>query len=322
MKRRQLITGAGALAASALAGPVRAQPDRMLKLLVGFPAGGSIDVVSRIVAEKLGEELKRTVIVDNRTGAGGRLAADLLKAAPPDGGTMMITPIVVPVLAPMVFTRLNYDPRRDFAPVVRLCDFAFGLAVSPQTPVHTLQEYISWIKAHPQNASFGSPAAGSLPHFFGEMIGSALGVSMIHVPFNGGAALQSAVLGNHVPAGIDVVMEWEQNAKAGKVRMLATSGEARSPVMPEVPSFKELGHPNIVGKGWFALYAPARTPPAAIEQVNAAVNKVLLRPDVRKRFALLGLDVGGGSPADLQRTMQEDALRWEPIVKKTGFKVS
>lgn len=322
IKRRQLIASAGALAASSLAGPALAQPDRLLKVLVGFPAGVSIDVVSRIVADKLGEELKRTVIIDNRAGAGGRLAADVLKSAAPDGNTVMVTPIVVPVLAPMVFSKLNYDPKKDFAPVVRLCDFGFALAVSPQTPARTLKEYVAWIKANPQNASFGSPAAGSLPHFFGEMIGSALGVDMIHVPFNGGSALQAAVLGNHVPAGIDVVMEWEQNAKAGKVKVLATSGETRSAVLPDVPSFKEQGYPDIVGKGWFAMYAPARTPAAEVEQINRAVNKVLGRPDVRERFLSLGLDVGGGSAAELQRTMDADTQRWGPVVKKSGFKAS
>jgi tripartite-type tricarboxylate transporter receptor subunit TctC len=294
----------------------------LLKVLVGFPAGVSIDVVSRIVADKLGEELKRTVIIDNRAGAGGRLAADVLKSAAPDGNTVMVTPIVVPVLAPMVFSKLNYDPKKDFAPVVRLCDFGFALAVSPQTPARTLKEYVAWIKANPQNASFGSPAAGSLPHFFGEMIGSALGVDMIHVPFNGGSALQAAVLGNHVPAGIDVVMEWEQNAKAGKVKVLATSGETRSAVLPDVPSFKEQGYTDIVGKGWFAMYAPARTPAAEVEQINRAVNKVLGRPDVRERFLSLGLDVGGGSAAELQRTMDADTQRWGPVVKKSGFKAS
>lgn len=322
IKRRQLIASAGALAASSLAGPALAQPDRLLKVLVGFPAGVSIDVVSRIVADKLGEELKRTVIIDNRAGAGGRLAADVLKSAAPDGNTVMVTPIVVPVLAPMVFSKLNCDPKKDFAPVVRLCDFGFALAVSPQTPAGTLKEYVAWIKANPQNASFGSPAAGSLPHFFGEMIGSALGVDMIHVPFNGGSALQAAVLGNHVPAGIDVVMEWEQNAKAGKVKVLATSGETRSAVLPDVPSFKEQGYPNIAGKGWFAMYAPARTPAAEIEQINRAVNKVLARPDVRERFLSLGLDVGGGNAADLQRTMESDTQRWGPVVKKSGFKAT
>ena len=152
------------------------------------------------------------------------------------------------------------------------------------------------------------------------MIGSALAVDMVHVPFNGGSALQAAVLGNHVPAGIDVVFEWLQNSKAKKVTVLATSGATRSKVMPDVPTFKELGYPDIVGQGWFAMYAPAKTPAAAISEINKAVNKVLAMPEIREKFAALGLETGGGSDADLQKTMIEDTKRWAPVVKKTGFK--
>ena len=319
MQRRHLLQGL-ALSAAALAAPAAlAQNDKPLRVIVGWPAGVSIDVVTRIVTDKLKDELKRTVIVDNRAGAGGRLAAELLKAAPPDGNTVMVTPIVVPVLAPMVFSKLPYTSD-DFAPVARLVDFGFALAVSPQVPVKNVKEYVAWLKANPTKASFGSPAPGSLPHFFGEMIGGAIGVDMVHAPFNGGAALQSAVIGNHVPAGIDVVMEWQQNAKAGKLNVLATSGATRSKVFPDVPTFREQGYPDIVGQGWFAMYAPARTAPAEIEQLNRAVNKVLALPEVRERFAGLGLDAGGGSAADLARTMQDDTRRWGPVVKKTGFR--
>lgn len=320
MQRRTLITSL-ALASSLLAvTPASAQSDKTLRVLVGFPAGVSIDVVTRIVAEKMKDELKRPVIVDNRPGAGGRLAAELLKSAAPDGNTVMVTPIVVPVLAPMVFNKLSYNPETDFAPVGKVCDFSFALAVPANSPVKNLKDYAAWLKANPQQANFGSPAAGSLPHFFGVMIGTALKVDMVHVPFNGGAALQSAVLGGHAPAGIDVVMEWQQNAKAGKVTVLATSGAQRSKVMPDVPTFKEQGFPEAVGQGWFAMYAPAKTPTAAIDDINKALNKALATPEVRERFAGLGLDVGGGSAADLQKTMQDDAKRWAPVVKKSGFK--
>jgi tripartite-type tricarboxylate transporter receptor subunit TctC len=320
MKRRNILTWA-ALATTLLVGtPATAQSDKTLRVLVGFPAGVSIDVVTRILTEKMKDELKRPVIVDNRPGAGGRLAADLLKSAAPDGNTVMVTPIVVPVLAPMVFTKLGYNPDTDFAPIGKVCDFSFALAVPANSPAKNLKEYAAWLKANPQQANFGSPAAGSLPHFFGVMIGSALNVDMVHVPFNGGAALQSAVLGGHAPAGIDVVMEWQQNAKSGKVNVLATSGAQRSKVMPDVPTFKEQGFPDAVGQGWFAMYAPAKTPQASIEEINKALNKALANPEVRERFASLGLEVGGGSPADLQKTMQEDAKRWSPVVKKSGFR--
>jgi tripartite-type tricarboxylate transporter receptor subunit TctC len=320
MIRRTLFTRLAAAAMVCFALPVWAQSDKPLRVIVGFPAGVSIDVVTRIITEKMKDDLKRTVIVDNRPGAGGRLAADVLKASAPDGNTVMITPIVVPVLAPMVFSKLNYNPETDFAPVGKVCDFSFALAVPASLPVKNLKEYAAWVKANPQQANFGSPAAGSLPHFFGVMIGAALNVDMTHVPFNGGAALQSAVLGGHAPAGIDVVMEWQQNAKSGKVNILATSGAQRSKVMPDVPTFKEQGFPEAVGQGWFAMYAPAKTPAAAIDEINKALNKALVNPEVRERFAALGLEPAGGSPAELHKIMQDDTKRWAPIVKKSGFK--
>ncbi len=320
MKRRTLIASLATAAMLAAAGTASAQADRTLRILVGFPAGVSIDVVTRILSEKMKDELKRPIIIDNRPGAGGRLAADLLKAAAPDGNTVMVTPIVVPVLAPMVFSKLNYNPEADFTPVGRVCDFAFALAVPASSPVKTVKDYAAWLKANPQQANFGSPAAGSLPHFFGIMLGNAIGVETVHVPFNGGAALQAAVLGGHAPAGIDVVMEWQQNSKAAKVKVLATSGSQRSKVMPEVPTFKEQGYPDLVGQGWFGMYAPARTPVAQVDEINRALNKALASPEVRERFAALGLEPGGGSAADLQKTMAEDTRRWGPVVRKSGFK--
>lgn len=319
MNKRTAIALLATLAA-AFTLPASAQSDRTLRILVGFPAGVSIDVVTRIISDKMKDDLKRTVIVDNRPGAGGRLAADLLKAAAPDGNTVMVTPVVVPVLAPMVFNKLNYKPETDFTPVGRVCDYAFALAVPANAPVKTLKDYMAWIKANPQNANFGSPAAGSLPHFFGVMVGNAVGVDMVHVPFNGGAALQTAVLGGHAPAGIDVVMEWQQNAKAGKVRVLATSGTQRSKVLPDVPTFKEQGFPDVVGQGWFAMYAPAKTPASQVEEINRALNKALAHPEVREKFAALGLEPGGGSATDLVKTTADDIKRWGPVVAKTGFK--
>lgn len=323
MQRRQLI--ATATAVLSLCGLVHqavyAQSEKPLKVLVGFPAGVSIDVLSRIIADKLKDELHRTVIVDNKGGAGGRVAAEQLKHAPADGNTVMVAPVVVPVLAPMVFSKLSYNAQTDFAPVVRLADFSFALAVPATSPVKTLQEYAQWIQKNPQKANFGSPAAGSLPHFFGIEIGNLLNVEMTHVPFNGGAALQSAVIGDHVPAGIDVVSEWQQNAKAKKITVLATSGATRSQALPDVPTFKEQGYADIEGQGWFAMYAPANTPVEKIDEINRAVNKVLAMPDVRERLLALGYEAGGGTAQDLGKRMEADTKRWGPIVKKTGFRV-
>ena len=316
-KRRNLLaTAALVLAASA----VQAQSDRPIRLMVGFPVGGSIDTVARVLADKMKDDLRQPVLVENKPGAGGRLAAELLKNAAPDSGTYMITPVVVPVLAPLVFNKLNYNPLTDFTPVGHVCNFGFGLSVKADHPAKNIPELITWFKNNPQKASFGSPAAGSLPHFFGLLLGREAKVDMVHVAYNGGAPLQTAVIGDQVPAGIDVVLEWLQNHKAGKVRVIATSGTSRSRALPDVPTFREQGYPSIVGGGWFAVYAPAKAPAAEIERVNKALNKALAMADVNEKFLSLGLEAGGGSPADLSKLMEADNQRWGPIVKASGFK--
>lgn len=322
MNRRHLIALAASLCA-ALGGfgsAAHAQDPKTVRILVGFPPGGSIDIVARLLADKLKDDLKTTVIVENRAGAGGRIAAELLKSAPADGSTLMLTPVVVPVLAPLVFSKLNYNPATDFAPVGHVCNFSFALTVPAALPVANVNELVAFLKANPQKANFGSPAPGSLPHFFGEMLSRDAKAEMVHVPFAGGAALLGALLGNQVSAGIDVVLETLEAHRSGKVRVIGTSGEKRSSVLPNVPTLKEQGYPNMVAQGWFAMYAPAKTPPAAIEAVNRALNKALVQPDVLDRFAKLGLDAGGGSPADLSALERSSTARWAPVVKVTGFR--
>jgi tripartite-type tricarboxylate transporter receptor subunit TctC len=317
MKRREFT----ALAAAASLMPLaHAQADRTIRVLVGFPPGGSIDIVSRVLAEKMKDELKANLIIENKAGAGGRVAADLLKSAPADGSVVMITPVVVPVLAPLVFSKLNYNPATDFAPVGHVCNFNFALSVPASLPVKNIAEFVAWLKANPQKANFGSPAPGSLPHFFGEMLSREAKSDMVHVPFAGGAAMMNAIMGGQVSAGIDVVLEALEAHKAGKVRILATSGDKRSAVLPDVPTFKESGYPNIVASGWFAMYAPAKTPAAAIEAMNRALNKALAHPEVLDRFGKLALEAGGGSAADLTRLEQASTARWAPVVKATGFR--
>lgn len=320
MQRRPLMHTLVALAAAALMPTALAQGDRTIKILVGFPPGGSIDIVSRVLAEKMKDELKANVIVENRAGAGGRVAADLLKAAPADGSTFMITPVVVPVLAPLVFSKLNYNPATDFAPVGHVCSFNFALTVPGASPARNVAELVAYLKANPKQANFGSPAPGSLPHFFGEMLSRDAQADLVHVPFAGGAAMLTALMGNQVSAGIDVVLETLEAHKSGKVRVIGTSGDKRSAVLPDVPTLKEQGYPNMVAQGWFGMYAPARTPEASITAVNRALNNALRHPEVLDRFARLALEPGGGSPADLTKLEQASTARWAPVVKATGFR--
>jgi len=303
-----------------LAPAAPAQVERPVKILVGFAAGGSADIAARLLAERMHGELRQPVVVENKPGAAGRIAAESLKNAAPDGSTLMLAPIVVPVLAPLVFSRLGYDPVADFAPVAAVADFQFGLSVNAANPIRSVSELVTWSKFNASLASYGTPAPGSLPHFFGVQIAQATGVDYVHVPFNGGAPAMNALVGNQVGFVIDTVVDGIELHRAGKTRMIATSGRRRSPLLPEVPTFAEAGLAGIEGVSWFAVYAPARTPEATVLQINAAINKALANPELRERFTRLGLEPTGGTPGELAALMKRDGERWAPVVKASGFR--
>lgn len=304
----------------ALAVSAQAQVDKPVRILVGFPPGGSADMAARLMGERMALELKQPVVVDNKPGAGGRIAAEMLKNAPADGTTLMMAPVVVPVLAPLVFSKLQYNPTTDFAPVMQVANFQFGMSVNANHPAKTVPELLTWFKANGQQANFGSPAPGSLPHFFGVMVATGSGVDLLHVPFNGGAPLMNALLGSQVTTAIDTLVDQLEMHRAGKTRILATSGATRSPLLADVPTFAETGLKGVEGTGWFGLFAPAKAPTAALAQINAAANKALATPELRERFTKMGLEPAGGSAADLAATIKRDTDRWGPVVKASGFK--
>lgn len=297
-----------------------AQSDKALRIWVGFPPGGSADQAARLMAERMAAELKQPVVIDNKPGAGGRIAAEMLKNAAPDGHTLLMTPVVVPVLAPLVFSKLAYNPSVDFAPVAHVANFQFGLSVNASHPALTVPDLLAWYKANPSKANYGSPAPGSLPHFFGVMLAKGADLDVVHVPFSGGAPLAIAVMGNQVSAGIDTLVDQLEMHRSGRTRILATSGASRSPLLPGVPTFTESGLKGVEGSGWLALYAPAGVPAATLRALNAAANKALAQPELRERFVSMGLEVAGGSPEALAALMKRDTERWAPVIKASGFK--
>jgi tripartite-type tricarboxylate transporter receptor subunit TctC len=258
-------------------------------------------------------------VVDNRVGAGGRIAAEALKNAPPNGTTVMLAPIVVPVLAPLVYKKLNYEVQKDLAPVAHIADFQFGVSVKADSPIRNIADLVAAVKKTPSLGAFGSPAPGSLPHFFGVMIGQKTGLDMTHVPYNGGAQLMTALMGNQVPVGIDTLVDQGEMHRAGKSRILATSGASRNSLFPDVPTLQESGFKDLVGVGWFALFAPGGTDSNQINILNAAVNRALKNPALKDRFTKMGLEIGGGSPQDLQALINAETARWTPVVKASGF---
>lgn len=260
------------------------------------------------------------IIVENKPGADGMLAAEALKNAAPDGRTLMISPIAVTVFAPLTHTKLRYDPIKDFAPVSLAVNFQMALAVGPGSPAKTFVDYIAWVRANPANATYGVPLAGGPTHFFGVMLARTTGVDLAVVPYKGSAPLANDLLAGHVPAGIIVLSQVIKHHEAGKLRILATSGSQRSSLAPNVPTFKELGLPQLSGTGWQAFHTSIGTPRPTIERLSAAIALSIKSPEISARLLSLGLEPIGSTPDELASRMAEDITRWAPIVKASGFR--
>ena len=263
-----------------LSGLAQANDPVPLKILVGFGAGGSADLAARLLAERLKDELGRPVVVENRVGAGGRIAAEALKNAPPNGSTVMLAPIVVPVLAPLVFKKLNYDAQKDLAPVAHIADFQFGVSVKADSPIRSIADLVPVVKKNPQSGSFGSPAPGSLPHFFGVMIGQKMGLDMTHVPYKGGGPLMNDAIAGHVPLAVGSLFLIKPHADSGNVTPLAVSTSKRSKDMPNVPTIAESGFPGFDAPAWWGVIGPAKMPPAITSRIHAAVAAALGKAQV------------------------------------------
>jgi tripartite-type tricarboxylate transporter receptor subunit TctC len=323
MQRRQMLIHTGALASLAvIALPSGAQglPDSA-KILAGFAPGGTVDVTARRVADKLRDVYAKSVVVENRTGAGGQIALSGLKAAPADGLTLLVTPMSMLGIYPHTYKKLPYDPVADFQPVSQAVRFDFGFGVGPMVPasVKTLAEFIAWCKANPKDANFGSPAAGSVPHFTAELFGRAAGVDLKHVPYRGTQPAIADLMGGQVAAVSGPVGEFLQHLPTGKVRLLATSGAARNKFAPTVATYAEQGFKDIVFEEWFGFFMPAKVPAEALNRAAAAIRTALTAPDVVDALALMGLEARPSTPAELAALLKRDTERWAPLVKAIGF---
>ena len=316
MQRRLFAHTAAALALACNATTVWPQAQPGLKILVGFPPGGSADTLARLVADALRPSFG-TVTVDNKPGAGGRIALNLTKTAKPDGQTVIILPSGPMVLFPHVYKKLDYDPVKDFTPISLLARFQFGVVAGPGTTAKTVQEMVTQAKAKPGEAAYGTPGLGTLPHFMGVMMEQTAGVQMNHVPFQGGGPANTALLGGHIGYKFDVVSETAELHRAGKVRILAVTGTQRDTQVPEVPTLKEAGIP-MVATAWFAMYAPAGLPPETQARLEKAVAQLVRQPDMRERLLKLGYDPVGSTGAELAATQKADLNQWEKPIKATG----
>ena len=322
MKTTRRILPALLLGLLSLAGPVRAaDPPAVLRILVGFPPGGATDVVARILAEKMQPLLKQTVIVENKPGAGGMIATQALKAAPPDGSTVMLTIDHSHVMVPLTFKAPGYNPLTDFTPLAGVASYYNVMALSGTIGVKTAPEFGAWLKAHPNQANYGIPAVGSVPQFAGILVGKSLGTPMVAVPYKGGAPLVQDLLGGQVPAGFLSLTESIEHYRSGKMQILAVSGTTRAKAAPQVPTFQELGISGIDMNPWLAFFGPKGLPPEFVTRFDAAVATALADPDVIERLSKLGNVPTYASPAQLQEWVVKATQHWGAVIKESGYEL-
>ena len=309
----------GALGAS----PAFAQAFEQIKILYGFPAGSAGDICARRVGDKLGGTAysKNNGIVDTRAGAGGRIALEALKSAAADGSVLAMTPFSCLSLYPHIYSKLAYDPARDFVAVGTASMIHHGLAVGPVVPaaVKNVRDFLAWAKANPKDASYGSPAAGSTPHFIGALLGLNNSVELKHIPYRGSVPGVTDVVGGQLAAMVTPHGDFIPNHKAGKLRILATSGKQRSPFVPEVATFAEQGFADLTVEEWFGFCAPAKTPAAVVAAANAAINAAIRDKSVIDSLTVVGLIPHGGSAEDMAISQKRELDRWGPLIKQIGF---
>jgi tripartite-type tricarboxylate transporter receptor subunit TctC len=288
--------------------------------VLGYPAGATSDILSRLLAEHMHGSLGRPVIVENKPGAGGQIANEVVKAAPADGATLLMTPVATMAIFPHSFAgRLRYDPLKDFAPVAHLSNFQLGFGVGAGVPAKTLAEYVALVKKEPKYGFYGSAAPGSLPHFFGVMFARTAGIQLTHVPYKGTAPVMQAIAGGEISAISTVAADIGTLVKSGKARLLAVSGEKRMDAFPDVPTFKESGY-DLVALPWYALFAPAGTPQAIIDKYSQAAIAAMHDPAMRAKLEGMGLEPTGLGPAELGRILKADYDKWGPVIRASGFK--
>ena len=291
-----------------------------IKLMVGFPPGGGTDAIARTLADKLKDQLGTTVIVENRAGAGGQIAAQALKAAAPDGTTFFLSHDHTISILPLVVKNPGFDSAHDFVSVAGFATFVNVLAVSGGTPAKSMNEYVAWVRSQGAGkGTVGVPAPASVPEFLVKVIGQKYALDLQAAPYRGSAPMMADMLGNQINAGVASVPDFIENHKAGKVRIVAVLGGARQAALPDVPTFAELGLAGFEDVPYYGIFAPAGTSKAVIDRFSEAVAKVIAMPDVRERLTAMGLTVGYMSPQQLASREQAYAQTWARIIKASGF---
>ena len=322
LSRRHLIQSTGAAALLAGIGqPAWAQALESVKVVAGFAPGGTADTVARRVADRLHPAYAKNALVENKTGAGGQIAVQFVKTAASDGSVVLLTPMSMLGIYPHTYKKLPYDPVADLAPVSAAASFDYGLAVGPMVPasVKNVPNFLAWCQANPAQANFGSPAAGSSPHFIGALLGRAANVDLRHVAFRGTQPAVLDMIGGQIAAVSGPTGEFTQHVASGKCRLLSTSGPRRGRFTPGTPTLVEQGFKDLAFTEWFGFFLPAKAPQEVVQRLNAAIRSALATPEVIDGLAMSYLEVLPTSPAQLAAMLKADTERWGPLVRAVGF---
>lgn len=319
MDRRHFLAAAAALS---LALPAAAQeyPAKPVTLVVPFAPGGSSDVISRFVAQKLSEMWKQSVIVDNKAGGAGQIAMQAVARAAPDGYTLILGHIGTLAVNPAMFTKLSYDYKKEFLPVAMLAIVPSAIAVNPALPITNIKDLIAYSSANPGKLNYGSAGNGSAGHLAMEFFKDTVKLEAQHVPYKGTGPMLTDLLSGQTQLAYNGILPLVPHAKSGKLRIIAVGSPKRLPLMPDVATVAEQGFPGFETSQWYGVLAPAGTPAALIAKLNADINKVLAEPDIQKRLNDDGAVAGSGSPAEFGAYIDAEEKRWGPVVKKAGIK--
>ena len=322
LSRRHLIQSASAATLLAnIGGPAWAQVMESVKVVAGFAPGGTADIVSRRVADKLQPGYAKSAVVENKTGAGGQIAVQFVKTAAPDGSVVLLTPMSMLGIYPHIYKKLPYDPVVDLTPVSAAAGFDYGFAVGPRVPasVKSVPDFLAWCQANPAQANFGSPAAGSSAHFIGTLLGRAANVDLRHVAYRGTQPAVLDMISGQIAAVSGPTGEFTQHVASGKCRLLSTSGPKRGKFTPSTPTLVEQGFKDLAFTEWFGFFLPGKAPQEVVQRLNTAIRSALATQEVIDGLAVSYLEALPTSPAQLAAMLKADTERWGPLVKAVGF---
>ena len=297
-------------------------PERPIRFVVPYAAGGTTDLLSRAIAQKLSEAIGQPVVPDNRPGAGGNVGAEIVAKSPPDGYTMLMAPVSPMAINVTLYgNKMTFNPEKDFAPITLVAKVPLVLVVHPSVPVKTLQELIALAKSKPGQLNYGSAGNGSSNHLVGEMLKTAAGIDIVHIPYRGGGPAMMAVVAGQIDMLVGQVPTVASMVNSGRLRAIAVSGAKRSPALPEVPTIAESGLPGFDATAWYSIVVPAGTPKPIIARLHTELVKILNSPDIRARLISEGADVETSTPEELAAFVRAEIPKWEKAVKDSGAKL-